>query len=129
MAFFHIKVNIALLLVIAFLSLTLVTAAVYSVEAFSSISQAYAEKAMQVEALSAELAEKQALADALQKNAEMSKEREQALAALIEKQREAAKELKEKKHESMAVKSGSSSESAPYAPYNPYRRRYWNPWW
>ncbi len=128
MAFIHKNVNSALLMLIAFISVALVTATLYSVEAFDSINDAYAEQAMRAQALEAELAEKAAMADTLQKKAQLNQEREKALAEMLEKQKqEAAQQQSSNTVTIDATATGSTvqSTSATRTPYNPYRNRYW----
>ncbi len=128
MAFIHKNVNSALLMLIAFISVALVTATVYSVEAFDSINDAYAEQAMRAQALEAQLAEKAAMTDTLQKTAQLTQEREKALAELLEKQRqEAAQQQSSNTVTIDATATGSTVQSPGTAttPYNPYRNRYW----
>ncbi len=129
MAFIHKNVNSGLMMLVAFISVALVTATVYSVEAFDSINTAYAEKTMQVEALSAELAEKEAMTDSLQKTAELTQEREKALAEILVKQRQETAEM-QKSGDNAQQQITVSSEPAkatkyPSGVYNPYRQRYW----
>lgn len=129
MAFIHKNVNSALLMLIAFISVALVTSTVYSVQAFDSIHNAYAEKAMQVESLTAELAEKEAMTDSLKQAAQLTQEREKALAEILEKQRQKAAQQPAPSTE-MTVASEPKKERASYPSgvYNPYRksaRTYW----
>src|SRR5574341_722266 len=126
MAFIHKNVNSALLMLIAFISVSLVTATVYSVEAFDSLNEAYAEKAMQVDSLSAELAEQEAKSDSLKQTAQLTQEREKALADIIEQQRQETQES--------AGTITVPTEPAPKASYNspapnPYRKRVWGGGW
>ena len=126
MAFIHKNVNSALLMLIAFISVSLVTATVYSVEAFDNINEAYAEKAMLVDTLSAELAQQEAKADTLKQTAELTQEREKALADMIEKQRQ--------EEQASAGTITVPTEPAPKAKYgtaapNPYRKRVWGGGW
>lgn len=75
-------------MLVVFISVALVTATVYSVQAFDSMTAAYAEKATQADSLAIELAEKQALADTAQHAAQLSQEQAKALAEMLQKQRE-----------------------------------------
>lgn len=129
MAFIHKNVNSALLMLIAFISVALVTATVYSVEAFDSINDAYAEQAMRAQALEAELAQKAAMTDTLQKTAELNQEREKALAEMLEKQKQEAAEQQSSNTVTIdATATGTTSvqaSSTAKTPYNPYRNRYW----
>ena len=130
MAFIHKNINSGLLMLITFISVALVTATVYSVEAFDSLNAAYSEKAMEAEALAAELAQTATVQDAL----EQSKEREAVLARIMEeKQREAEESQAQTESASMTVtNTGSTERPVAKAPYrsgtayqSPYRRAYW----
>ena len=88
MVFIHKNVNSALLMLITFISVALVTTTVVSIAAFDNMNQAYAHKAMEAQALAAELAEKQANAETAQKTAQLSAEREQALAHIVQQQKD-----------------------------------------
>ncbi len=128
MAFIHKNVNSALLMLIAFISVALVTATVYSVEAFDSINDAYAEQSVRAQTLEAELAEKAAMTDTLQKTAQLNQEREKALADMIEKQKqEAVQQQSDSTVTIDATATGTpvQTSSATKTPYNPYRNRYW----
>ncbi len=129
MTFIHKNVNSALLMLITFISVALVTATVYSVEAFDSINEAYAEKAMEAEALAIELAEKQAMTDSLQQTAQLTQERENALAEMLEKQRQTAQQQTEQSASQDVKLSSELAKQVRYSsgPYNPYRKAttYW----
>ncbi len=127
MTFIHKNVNSGLLMLITFITVALVTATVYSVHAFDSINEAFAEKAMEAESLAAELAEKQVMTDSLQKTAQLTQEREQALADILEKQRQQAVEQAPAVTSDVTV-STEAAKSSYSGPYNPYRKRttsYW----
>ncbi len=128
MAFIHKNVNSALLMLIAFISVSLVTATVYSVEAFDSLNQAYAEKAMQVDSLSAELAHQEAKADSLKQTAQLTQEREKALADMIEQQRQETQESAGTITVPTEPAKKASYNSGTAAP-NPYRKRVWGGGW
>ena len=126
MAFIHKNVNRGLMMLIAFISVALVTATVFSVEAFDGVNEAYAEQAMQVESLQAELAEAQIQKDSLKQAAALNQEREKALAVILEKQR---KDAEEEQAKTQTIKVSSepaklTSEPASKRPYNPYRQKY-----
>jgi biopolymer transport protein ExbB/TolQ len=123
MAFIHKNINSALLMLITFISVALVTATVYSVEAFDSMNEAYAEKAMQVDALAAELAAKEAMTDSLQKTAQLTQERENALAEILEKQRqETAPQSTDSAAQVSTEPATKDSVTYPSAAYNQYRK-------
>ncbi len=88
MTFIHKNVNSALLMLITFISVALVTATVYSVQAFDSINTAYSEKALQADELQKQLSENQAMSDSLQQAAQLNQQREQALAAILQQKQE-----------------------------------------
>lgn len=88
MTFIHKNVNSALLMLITFISVALVTATVYSVQAFDSINDAYAEKAVQADELQKQLAENKAIADTMQQAAQLTQQREQALAEILQKKQQ-----------------------------------------
>ena len=88
MTFIHKNVNSALLMLITFISVALVTATVYSVQAFDSINDAYAEKAVQADELQKQLAENKAIADTMQQAAQLNQQREQALADILQKKQQ-----------------------------------------
>ncbi len=110
-------------MLIAFISVALVTATVYSVEAFDSAKTDYAENAILVESLKAELAEKDAMTDSLKQAAELTEEREKALADILEKQRQESKE--ETKTITVSSEPAKKTTYNTKQPYNPYRQRYW----
>lgn len=129
MTFIHKNVNSALLMLITFISVALVTATMYSVQAFDSINEAYAKQATKAETLAAELAEKQAMTDRLQQTAQSAQERENALAEIYEKQRQAAQEQTEQSASQAVKLSSEPAKQVRYnsGPYNPYRKSttYW----
>ncbi|MEM4239867.1 MAG: hypothetical protein QXK08_01610, partial [Candidatus Woesearchaeota archaeon] len=92
MAFIHKNVNNALMLVIAFLSVALTATTVYSIGVFTDINDAYAEQAMRADELQRQLAEKEAMTDSLKQAAQLTQEREAALATILEKQRQEAQQ-------------------------------------
>ena len=107
MTFIHKNVNSALLMLITFISVALVTATVYSVQAFDSINNAYAEKAIQADELSKQLADNQAIADSLQQAAQLTQQREQVLAEIVQKQQIEAAQAQE------APKAKATSSGVP----------------
>ena len=130
MAFIHKNINSGLLMLITFISVALVTATVYSVQAFDSLNEAYAEKAMLADTLSAELAEKEVMTDTLKQTAQLTQEREDALAQIIaQKQQETAQPQVENAAQVTATNARASYPGAQKAPYNPYRQKYfgWTP--
>jgi hypothetical protein len=127
MTFIHKNVNSALLMLIVFISVALVTATVYSVEAFDSINEAYAEKAIYAESLAAELASKEAMTDDLKKAAQLTQEREQALTEII-KQRQAEEEQARADTQTITVPDtpAKKAATAPGTTYkSPYRTRFY----
>lgn len=127
MTFIHKNVNSALLMLITFISVALVTATVYSVQAFDSMQDAYAEKAMQADELAQQLAENKAQAESLQEAAQLTQAREKALAEIMQKQRDEA-QLEQKpavEAKSQSITNSNSGGPVFKAPYNPYRQKYW----
>lgn len=132
MAFIHKNINSGLLMLITFLSVALVTATVYSVQAFDSVSLALAEKEAETAALNAQLRENEAMATSLKQTAQLTQEREQALAQILEQERqEATAEQESASTKTITLASeGASTASYPRTGvYNPYRQRYfgWTP--
>ncbi len=126
MAFIHKNVNSALLMLITFLSVALVTATVYSVQAFDSLNVAYSEKAMEAETLASQLKEHEVMADSLKQTAELTQEREAALAQIVEKQRqEAAQPQTEQAIQVSSEPAPKTAYNVNKQPYNPYRQKYW----
>ncbi|MEM4247010.1 MAG: hypothetical protein QXR48_02170 [Candidatus Woesearchaeota archaeon] len=131
MAFIHKNVNSALMLLIAFLSVTLATVTVYSVEAFDNINSIASEQAMRADELQKQLAEKEAMTDSLKQAAQLTQEREQALATLLEQQRQEAQKQTENTvtiDASQTAQTTAKQTSSATVPYNPYRNRYVWPW-
>lgn len=130
MAFIHKNVNSALLMLIAFISVALVTATVYSVNAFDSINNAYVEQAIRADGLAAELAQKSAMTDTLKETAELTQAREQALADILAKQRETATQASsDSTGASASVTASTTAKTSTSAAYNynvrnPYLNRY-----
>jgi hypothetical protein len=123
MAFIHKNINSALLMLIVFISTALVTATVYSVEAFDTINEAYADRTMQAENLAKELAEKEAYAATLQQTAQLNQEREKALAEFIEKQRQDT--VGQDTQTTTVTPEPQVQKTPAKQPYNPYRQKYW----
>jgi hypothetical protein len=125
MAFIHKNINSGLLMLITFISVALVTATVYSVQAFDSLNEAYAEKAMLADTLSAELAAKDVMTDTLKQTAQLTQEREAALAQIIaQKQQETAQPQVESAAQVSVTNAKASYPGVNKAPYNPYRQKY-----
>jgi len=113
MTFIHKNVNSALLMLITFISVALVTATVYSVQAFDSINTAYSEKALQADELQKQLSENQAMADSFQQAAQLNQQREQALAAILQqKQEQPAEQAPQEKATSSGVPSKAAFKPA-----------------
>jgi hypothetical protein len=130
MAFIHKNINSALLMLISFLSVALVTATVYSVNAFDNINDAYADQAMRADDLAKELADKSAMTTTLQQTAELTQAREKALSDILTQQREAAAQVAAEST-SNTVTAATTAKTASTARatsntqvYNPYRNRY-----
>lgn len=132
MAFIHKNVNSALLMLIIFISTALVTATIYSVEAFDNIHTAYAEQTLRAEALAAELAEKEAMTASLQETARLTQEREKMLAEILQTQRQRAAQVEstgtEKTITTIPTTSASSRLSNEYVINKPkyVAGSYWN---
>jgi hypothetical protein len=127
MAFIHKNVNSALLTLIAFISVALVTATVYSVNAFDSINNAYVEQAIRADSLEAELAQKSAMTDALKQTAQLTQDREAALADMLAKEREAAAQATVAESASSTtanVAKATTAKATTPKVYNPYANRY-----
>jgi hypothetical protein len=130
MAFIHKNINSALLMLVSFLSVALVTATVYSVNAFDNINDAYAEQAMRADDLAKELADKSAMTTTLQQTAELTQAREKALSDILVQQREAAAQVAAESTSSTAtaVSTAKTTSTARATSntnvYNPYRNRY-----
>ena len=123
MTFIHKNVNSALLMLIAFISVALVTATVYSVQAFDSVQ----EKAMKADDLEVQLQEKeaalQALTTNLQQTTQSAEEREQALAGILAKQRqEAAQQQPADSTQTITVPTApAKAAKATASTYKPYQ--------
>jgi hypothetical protein len=132
MAFIHKNVNSALLMLISFLSVALVTATVYSVNAFDNINSAYADQAMRADSLAKELADKSAMTTSLQATAELTQAREAALAKIVEQQKQDAVQAQADTATVNLASTATSASTASTATkarantqvYNPYRNRY-----
>lgn len=129
MAFIHKNVNSALLMLIAFISVALVTATVYSVNAFDSINNAYVEQAIRADSLAAELAQKSAMTDTLKETAELNQAREKALSDILAKQREVASQVSSDSTGAATVSVPATAKTSTSAAYNynvrnPYLNRY-----
>jgi hypothetical protein len=127
MAFIHKNVNSALLMLIAFISVALVTATVYSVNAFDSINNAYVEQAIRADSLAAELAQKSAMTDTLKETAELNQAREKALSDILAKQREVAAQVSSDSTGAATVSvpaTTTASSTYNYNVRNPYLNRY-----
>jgi hypothetical protein len=129
MAFIHKNINSALMFLVAFLSVSLVTVTVYSVGAFDDINGAYVEQAMRADELAAQLKEKQAMTTALQQTAQLNQEREAALAKILEQQKQEAQAQAESTQSSTVTATNTANtvktQTARTGVYNPYRSRYW----
>lgn len=131
MAFIHKNVNSVLMLIIVFLSVTLVTVTIYSVGAFDDINSIAAEQAMRADELQKQLAEKEAMTDSLRQIAQLTQEREQALATMLEQHRQESQKQTENTvtiDVSQTAQTTSKQTSSATVPYNPYRNRYVWPW-
>jgi predicted Holliday junction resolvase-like endonuclease len=132
MAYIHKNVNSGLLMLITFLSVALVTATVYSVQAFDSVTLALAEKEAAAAELTAQLREHEAMNDALKQTAQLTKDREAALANILEQQRQETAQQDSTGSTATIAVSTESASAATYprtGVYNPYRQKYfgWAP--
>jgi hypothetical protein len=127
MAYIHKNVNSGLLMLITFLSVALVTATVYSVQAFDSVTLALAEKEAAAAELAAQLREHEAMNDALKQTAQLTKDREAALANILEQQRQETVAQEESASTQTIRVSTEPASTATYprtGVYNPYRQKY-----
>lgn len=121
MKFIHKNVNTALLLLIAFISLALVTGTVYSVQAFDKLHTQYAEKAIEAEELTLALHEKEQMASQLRETADLKTLREAKLSELLAKERQ--ENESQPAPQTQTVQQIPQSRTGYSLPYNsPYRR-------